>query len=149
VTGIAPVVTPPQLAVRVVGPPSRRAGEIAQYSIEVKNNGSAPAANVDLAVTWDSSFEVTEATRGHIDDLARSTTRWRIAQIAAGEKITRQLNCRCRNPNETGAGVRAIVSSEQTATVTNELVTVVVPMAAGGPRATPVNAPSNSTRGAP
>jgi uncharacterized repeat protein (TIGR01451 family) len=148
VTGIAPIVSPPQLAVRVVGPPSRRAGEVAQYSIEVKNNGAAPAASVDLAVTWGSSLEVTEATRGHIDDLARSTTRWRISHIAAGETVTRQLNCRCRAADQNGAPLRATVSSEQTPTTSNQLVTVITPATAVGPRAVPVNSGGGAPGGA-
>lgn len=145
VTGIASVVSPPQLTVRVVGPPSRRAGEVAQYSVEVKNNGAAPAGNVDVSVTWGTNLEVTEATRGHIDDVTRATTRWRIAHIAAGETVTRQLNCRCRAADENGAPLRATVSSEQTPTVTNQLVTVITPGAAATPRTVPVN----SARGAP
>src|SRR5207249_4795950 len=52
VTGTAAVVTSPQLSVRVVGPATRRAGEMASYTVEVKNNGSAPATNVVLDVTW-------------------------------------------------------------------------------------------------
>jgi hypothetical protein len=110
----------------------------------VKNNGAAPAGNVDLAVTWGGSLEVTEASRGHIDDLSRSTTRWRIAHIAAGETVTRQLNCRCRVADENGAPLRASVSSEQTPTVTNQLVTVITPGNAAAPRGVPVNSVRNA-----
>ena len=137
VTGTAAVVTPPQLSVRVAGPPTRRAGEVASYTLEVRNNGSAPATNVFLAVTWDVNLELTEASRGHEDDIPRLTTRWRIAQLAGGETQTRQLNCVCLSPNEQGALVRATASSDQTGPVTNQIATVITPGTAPPPRTAP------------
>src|SRR5439155_1512074 len=58
VTGTASVASPPQLSVRVAGPPQRRGGEVATYSVEVKNNGAAPAMNVVLSVTWGTNLEL-------------------------------------------------------------------------------------------
>jgi len=133
VTGVAPVVTPARLAVKVSGPPSRRAGEVASYTVEVVNEGSAPATNVVLSVTWGVNLELLEATRGHEDDLARLTTRWRIARLEGGERIVRQLNCLCLNPDEQGATVRATVSSQQTPSVSDSMQTVIGPPATGTP----------------
>jgi uncharacterized repeat protein (TIGR01451 family) len=137
ITGTSPVVTPPQLSVRVAGPSTRRAADIAEYTVEVRNNGSAPATNVVLVVTWGSSLELTEATRGHEDNLQRLTTRWRISQIAGGEAITRQLNCRCLNTDEQGAVVRATVTSHETTAVSHQTVTGIAPGAATPPRPAP------------
>jgi len=110
---------------------------LAEYTVEVKNNGSAPATNVLLAVTWGLNLELFEASRAHEDELSRLTTRWRINQLAGGETITRQLNCVCQIPDEQGAVVRATVSSQQTAAVTNQIATVIVPGAAASPRRVP------------
>jgi uncharacterized repeat protein (TIGR01451 family) len=138
VTGIAAVVTPPQLSVRVTGAPNRRAGEVAAYSIEVRNAGSAPATNVLLAVTWGPNMDLLEATQGHEDNIPRLTTQWRIAQIGGGETQTRQLNFACRQPDEQGAAVRATVSSQQTGPVSSQAATVISPASLAAPRPAPV-----------
>jgi uncharacterized repeat protein (TIGR01451 family) len=147
------VVTPPQLSVQLRGPATSRAGEVAQYAVEVRNSGSAPATNVVLSVTWGVNLQLTEATRGHEDDLARLTTRWRIPQIAGGETITRQLNCQCLNADE-AASVRATVSSQQTTEVGQQIRTAITPAAAPPPRLMPMPsagpaAPSSPAPAAP
>jgi uncharacterized repeat protein (TIGR01451 family) len=143
VTGVAPIVTPAKLSVRVSGPPSRRAQEVASYTVEVVNEGSAPATNVVLSVTWGVNLELLEATRGHEDDLPRLTTRWRIARLEGGERIVRQLNCLCLNPDEQGATVRATVSSQQTPSVSDSIQTVIGPPLGGtGPPRGPGAAPA-------
>jgi uncharacterized repeat protein (TIGR01451 family) len=127
VTGTAPVVTTPQLSVRVNGPPARRVREVAPYSIEVRNSGSAPATNVVVAVNWGVNLELVEASQGREDDLARQATRWRFPQIAGGETVTLQLNFQCLNPDAQGASIRATVSSQQTSSVTSQAATVIQP----------------------
>ena len=138
VTGTAPVVISPQLSVRVTGPASRRAGEVAGYSVEVKNGGSSSATNVVLSVTWGVNLELIEASRGHEDELSRQTTRWRIAELRGGETQTWQLNCLCRNADEEGASVRATINSQQTGTVANQTATRIAPRASAAPRAAPI-----------
>jgi uncharacterized repeat protein (TIGR01451 family) len=147
-TGTAPVVTPPQLSVQLRGPATSRAGEVAQYAVEVRNSGSAPATNVVLSVTWGINLQLTEATRGHEDDLARLTTRWRIPQIAGGETIMRQLNCQCLNADE-AASVRATVSSQQTTEVGQQIRTVIMPGAAPPPRLMPMPPAGSTAPGSP
>jgi uncharacterized repeat protein (TIGR01451 family) len=138
VTGTSPMAIAPQLSVRVTGPPAQRAGEVAQYVVEVKNSGTAPANNVELAVTWGLNLELLEATQGHEDELARLTTRWRIVRLEGGETITRKLNCQCLNADEQGASVRATVRSQQTSAVTSQTTTVILPgVAAPPPRTVP------------
>src|SRR5262249_10115818 len=102
---------------------------IAEYTVEVRNDGGSTVTNVLLAATWDPDLELIEASRGHEDELARSTTRWKISQLASGEAITRQLNCRCTRSGGEGAVLRATVSSLQTAAVTQQAVTTIAPSA--------------------
>jgi uncharacterized repeat protein (TIGR01451 family) len=140
VTGIAAATSPPQLSVRVNGPSSRRVGEIAPYIVELKNNGSAPASNIVLNVTWGQNLELTEAQKGHEDNIAQLTTRWRIGSLAPGEVQTRRLHCICLNPDDNGAPLRATVASDQTPLVANNLATVILPSGGGnGPKAATVS----------
>jgi uncharacterized repeat protein (TIGR01451 family) len=131
VTGTAAVVTPPQLSVRVSGPPSNRTGEVAPYSVEIKNNGTAPATNVVLTINWGANLQLTEATSGHDDNISQLMTRWRIAQLATGETQTRRLNFVCRAPDPQGAIVRATVASDQTSAVMNQAATMISSGVAG------------------
>src|SRR5262249_24916004 len=125
VTGTAAVVTPAQISVRVSGPPSSRPGDVVPYNVEIKNVGSAPATNVALTINWGANLQLTEATSGHEDSIPQLMTRWRIAQIAAGETQTRRLNFVCRAPDPEGAMVRATVASDQTSTVMNQAATMI------------------------
>jgi uncharacterized repeat protein (TIGR01451 family) len=131
VTGTAAVVTPPQLSVRVNGPPTSRAGEPAPYNIELKNSGSAPATNIVLTINWGANLQLTEASSGHDDNIPQLTTRWRIGQLAAGETQTRRLNFICRASDQQGAMVRATVASDQTSAVMNQAATTIMPGTAG------------------
>jgi uncharacterized repeat protein (TIGR01451 family) len=144
VTGTAPVVTTPQLAVRVNGPPTRRVREVAPYSVEVRNSSSAAATNVVVSVNWGVNLELMEASQGREDDLARQATRWRIPQIAGGEAITLQLNFQCLNPDPQGASVRATVTSQQTSSVMSQAATVIQAGAAAPPPARPTLPPTPS-----
>jgi hypothetical protein len=56
-------------------------------------------------------------------------TQWRIAQLAAGEKTTKQLNFLCLNPDDR-ARVQATVASQQTAAVAADAATQIAPGAA-------------------
>jgi uncharacterized repeat protein (TIGR01451 family) len=137
VTGTAAIVTPAQLSVRVSGPPARRAGEVATYTVEIKNSGSAPASNTALSVTWAPTLELTEASQGHEDNIPRLTTQWRIAQLNGGETQVRQLNFMCLRDDPQGAVVRATIRSDQTGAVVNQASTIISPGGATSQRAIP------------
>ena len=122
----SPSVLPPQLGLRFNGPASRRAGEVAEYFVELTNTGGSAATNVVIGVQYGVNLQLKEASRGHRDDLRRLTTGWRVVQIAAGETVSRQLNCLCLNPDDR-ATVRATVASDQTAAKTAEFVTQIAP----------------------
>jgi uncharacterized repeat protein (TIGR01451 family) len=132
ITGTAPVAAPQQVTVRVTGPATRRAGELAEYAIEVRNVGASPAANVDLVVTWSATLQVEQASPGAEPDVAARRTRWRIAQLAGGESLTRGIQCRCVNPDER-ATVRAVISSQQMSSAMHESITAILPGIAAAP----------------
>lgn len=130
-TGTQQVSAPPQLTARVIGPPTRRVGELAEYQVEVRNTGSLPAANIVLSIAWPASLQLEQATGDREDDLARQTTRWRIAQLPGGQALVRQLVFRCASGDERGAVVRATVTSQQTSAISAQAATVIT-SAAGG-----------------
>jgi uncharacterized repeat protein (TIGR01451 family) len=118
-TATAPIATPPQLSVRVNGPRSVRPGEIADCTVEVVNGGTGPATNVVLLVHTAASLELDRATPGFDHDPARGVTEWRLARLAGGESLRRQLQFKAVAVDE-AALVRATVASEQTASVAGE-----------------------------
>lgn len=128
-----PPSAPARLSVRVSGPKTRTAGQVAEYFLEVRNTGTSAATNVAIAVRYGVNLELREATRGHQDDPRNYTTAWRIAQVEGGETITRQLNCVCLNPDDR-ATVQASVTSDQTRTPeTAQAVTQILAAAAAPP----------------
>lgn len=146
VTGTAAVVTAPQISVRVNGPPISRAGEVVTHAVEIKNNGSAPATNVQLAVTWGNNLELRMASQGHEDNIPRLTTQWRILQLAGGETQVRQLEFVCMNADPQGAIVRATVRSDQTSSVTSQGTTVINPGSTSAPLRGPQSPPNSPLR---
>jgi uncharacterized repeat protein (TIGR01451 family) len=126
ITGTAPVASPPQLTVRVTGSATQRAGELAEYAIEARNTSSAPATNVDLVVSWVPTLQVEQASPGGDPDPAARRIRWRVAQLAPGETVSRRLQFRCLNLDER-ATVRAVIASQQTSSVMHEAVTAILP----------------------
>jgi uncharacterized repeat protein (TIGR01451 family) len=134
VTGTQPAAPPPtpaRLSVRVTGPRTIAAGQIAEYFVDVSNTGTAAATNVAIGVQYGANLELKEATRGHQDYPRNRTTTWRIASLAGGESVRRQLNCVALNPDPR-ATVQASVTSDQNRTAevgqtTTEIVAAAAP----------------------
>jgi uncharacterized repeat protein (TIGR01451 family) len=115
VTGTQPAAPPPtpaRLSVRVTGPRTIAAGQVGEFFVDVTNTGTAAASGVVIQVQYGVNLELKEATGGHKDDPRNFTTTWRVAQLAGGESIRRQLNCRALNADPR-ATVKASVTSDQ------------------------------------
>jgi uncharacterized repeat protein (TIGR01451 family) len=111
-----PPVTPARLDVRVTGPRTQRAGEIAEYIVEVTNRGASAATNVTIDVLYGINLKL-EAASGQFDEQPeRRTMTWRVPQIAAGATVRKQFNCLCLNADDVPATVRITVASDQTRT---------------------------------
>ena len=108
----APPATPARLSVRVTGPRTVPAGQIGEFFVDVTNTGTAAASGVVIQVQHGVNLELKEATRGHSDDPRNFTTTWRVASLAGGESVRRQLNCRALNADPR-ATVKASVTSDQ------------------------------------
>ncbi len=140
IIGTQPVLTPPQLSLKLSGPPSRRVGEVAEYTLEVQNTGAAPATNVVLALNWAPSLDFDRATNSREDQIERRTTLWRIPEVRGGQSVTKVLRCLCREADER-AEVRASVTSQQTAAVSQVATTRIVPGLSATPPPRPFPAP--------
>ena len=115
-TAPPPPVTPARLDVRITGPRTLPAGQIAEYFVEVTNSGASAATNVAIEVLYGINLKL-EAASGQFDEEPqRRTMRWRVPQIAAGATVRKQLNCLCLNADDEPAVVRATVTSDQTRT---------------------------------
>ncbi len=140
VTGTAaasppPPVTPAKLDVRVTGPRAQRAGQTAEYFVEVANRGASAATNVTIEVQYGINLKL-EAASGQFDEQPeRRTMTWRVPQIAAGATIRKQFNCLCLNPDERGASVTVTATSDQTrlAPVSSQATTIITPGATQPP----------------
>jgi uncharacterized repeat protein (TIGR01451 family) len=108
----APPATPAQLDVRVSGPRTVAAGQVAEFFVDLSNTGTSAATGVVISVQYGVNLELKEATRGHQDDPRNFTTTWRVARLAGGESVRRQLNCVAKNPNPR-ATVKVSVTSDQ------------------------------------
>jgi uncharacterized repeat protein (TIGR01451 family) len=140
IIGTQPVLTPPQLSLRLSGPPSRRIGEIAEYTLELQNAGGAPATGVVLSLSWAPSMDFDRATNSREDQIERRTTLWRMPEIRGGQTVTKVLRCVCREADER-AEVRASVTSQQTAAVSQAATTRIVPGMSATPPPRPFPAP--------
>ena len=98
------------------------------YTVEVKNNGSGAGDECGAVRHLGHQPAADSKPRsGHEDNIPRLTTRGELPSSPAAKRITRQLNFLCLNADEQGAIVRATVASQQTAAVTNQAATVIVP----------------------
>jgi hypothetical protein len=93
----------------------------------VTNSGSSPATGVVIDVQYAASLQFDRASgAGRTDDLPRRTATWRVAEIAGGQTVRKQLNCRCASPDESGAVVRATATADRlTDTPTGEARTII------------------------
>lgn len=137
----APVMKPAKLNVRVTGPKTRKVGEVGEYFLEVSNAGTSAATNVSMDVQLGARLQLREATRGHVDDPRRNSTRWTLPQLAGGETIVRQLNCACLASDER-ATVQASVSSDQNRIAETALTTTQIAAAAAAPAPAPAPGPA-------
>ncbi|MCI0357239.1 MAG: hypothetical protein L0211_01980, partial [Planctomycetaceae bacterium] len=127
--------SPPRLEVKVAGPPTKRAGEIAEYFVEVTNRGDSAATNVEIEVQYGINLRLDAASGQYEQDPRARTMRWRVAQVAAGAKVPKQFNCLCLNADEVPAAVTVTATSDQTrrAPVSAEARTTITPGAARPP----------------
>jgi uncharacterized repeat protein (TIGR01451 family) len=107
-------VTPAKLDVKITGPRTQRAGQIAEYFVEVTNNGASAATNVAIEVQYGINLQLKAASGTFDEEPERRTMRWRVPQIAAGAASRKQLNCLCLNADDVPATVRVTVTSDQT-----------------------------------
>jgi hypothetical protein len=140
-------VTPPRLAIKVTGPRTQSAGAIAEYFVELTNAGAATANEVVVDVQYGINLRLEAASGKFEEEPQRRTMHWRIGTVAGGATVRKQLNCRCLNPDEAPATVRATVTSSETRATPQsaEARTVIIPGSAPppvGPTTRPPVAPA-------
>ena len=92
----APATAKQNWSVKMTGPSRHTAGEIAKFTIEVRNAGATPLKDVRISNNYELSLEPTEATIGY--NRTGGALVWTVASIEPGKTVQRQVNCRCVEP---------------------------------------------------
>jgi hypothetical protein len=103
---------------------------VAEYVVDVSNTGTSAATGVVINVQYGVNLELKEASRGHQDDPRNFTTTWRIAQLAGGESVKRQLNCVGLNPDPRAVVKVSVISEQNRIAETGQTITEIVAGAA-------------------
>lgn len=97
-TGAAPPAPPPtssapRLTVSKKGPTQRKVGEIAEFTIEVTNNGSVPVTNIRITDNYELTLEPVQATRDY--EIVGGSLVWMVKSLEPGKLVRREVHCQC------------------------------------------------------
>ena len=80
-------------SVKVSGPEQRVVGEVAKFTIEVKNNGTTPLRNLKVVNRYDAALRPTDATDGY--SLEGINLAWTIDNLSPGKSAEFQVVYAC------------------------------------------------------
>jgi uncharacterized repeat protein (TIGR01451 family) len=101
VTKLPPTQPPPagqasekraSVAVKMTGPESVAIGGVAEFQIEITNNGDVDLTRLQISDTFDASLNPVQATQGYTWE--KDTLVWNFPSLAAGKTLRLQVNCR-------------------------------------------------------
>lgn len=118
-----------QLSVKKTGPQTQVEGGMAEFTIDITNNGQSPVTNITVTDHVDPALEPKEATKEPQWDGADMI--WRISRLNPGKSIQLKIVCQCTEPAESLCN-RVTVTSEQGDRVSAESCLQVTPAAAAG-----------------
>ncbi len=120
------------LEVTIIGDTQRHVGELANYTVTVRNQGSVAVTNIRLAVGFDAALEPTRASGGHTVEAGQLV--WNEPRLEPGQSMERKLEFRCKSA-AAQAEVRAIAAADNNVRAQDQ--TTIVILAAGGTAAPP------------
>jgi len=128
------------LTVTMIGPDRHVAGETARFTIEVKNNGNAPLANVKIVDQYDASLFPTDATGGF--ELEGRNLVWTIENLPAGKTAKYEILCRCQTASMRACN-RAIATLPDGRRAEGEACLEIVEPSASKPETPPLRPPGD------
>jgi uncharacterized repeat protein (TIGR01451 family) len=101
VTKLPPTQPPPagqasekraSVAVKMTGPETIAVAGVAEFQIEITNNGDVDLTRLQISDTFDASLNPVQATQGYTWE--KDTLVWNFPSLAAGKTLRLQVNCR-------------------------------------------------------
>jgi uncharacterized repeat protein (TIGR01451 family) len=87
----------PVLSIKKTGPAKVKAGEVAEFLIEVANNGTEEAKNLKVTDHYDPSMTLAAATQTDQPE-EKNARSWIIPSLPARKRIQLQVQCTCNTP---------------------------------------------------
>jgi uncharacterized repeat protein (TIGR01451 family) len=81
------------LQVTMTGPRQRRVGEIAEFSIDIRNTGEVPLTNLRIVDTYELALDPVQASGGFTR--GREELVWQLDRLEPGKTYSLQVNCQC------------------------------------------------------
>jgi uncharacterized repeat protein (TIGR01451 family) len=105
------VVTQANLLLREIGPQRRYLNRQAEYTLEIVNDGNAPAPNVALADRLPEGLEFVAAGEGGKYEPKSRTVCWALGSLAAGQKRSVSVRVTARAPGD--LVIRAVARADR------------------------------------
>jgi uncharacterized repeat protein (TIGR01451 family) len=100
------------MAVKLTGPEKQTVEGVAEFLIEITNNGDIDLTNLHVTNTFDASLNPVQATQGYVWE--NESLVWSFPSLGAGKTLKLQVNCRCQAVAERACN-RVVATSEQKA----------------------------------
>lgn len=111
-----------RLELTMDGPGFRYVTRPAQYTMQIRNTGTAAAQNLRLRCGVPASFEFLEADHGGRFDASGNTINWFLGQLNPGEEIELQCNLRAMDKGEFPIAAQAVAERGLSANVQHSTV---------------------------
>ena len=102
-----------RLQVTKQGPRQRNVGEMALFTLGIKNVGDAPLTNLEVVDTYDAELQPQPSGDA---ELRSGSLFWRIPRLGVGETWRRDVNCRCAAPKTESCGTVSVTAETGTLT---------------------------------
>ncbi|MGE0609875.1 MAG: hypothetical protein AB7O62_22480 [Pirellulales bacterium] len=116
----------PSVKVSLQGPVSAFVGGIAEFFVDVTNNGTVPLTNVNIATAFDRALVPTKADAGHTVD-ATGRLFWNYPSIQPGKALRLRVQCRGEEQIARACGLATVTCNEKVSDESESCVRLEMP----------------------